>query len=95
MLFCAFKMAVAFAFLCKNAVEAIYAQNHWNSFKSIKVCWVTTALKQQLLGIVLCFFMHLKWLWLLCVFAQNAVEVIQISSISMILSLNCFYREMQ
>ena len=28
MLFCAFKMAVAFAFLCKNAVEAIYAQNH-------------------------------------------------------------------
>ena len=45
-------------------------------------------LKQQLLGKILCFFMHLKWPWLL-LFCENAVEAY--SSISMILSLNCFY----
>jgi hypothetical protein len=28
------------------------------------------ALKQQLLGIILCFFMHLKWPWLLRFFAK-------------------------
>ena len=30
MLFYAFKMTRAIVFLCKNAVEAIYAQNHRN-----------------------------------------------------------------
>ncbi len=28
------------------------------------------ALKQQLLGVIFCFFMHLRWLWLLRLFAQ-------------------------
>jgi hypothetical protein len=26
--------------------------------------------KQQCLGVILCFFMYLKWLWLLCFFAK-------------------------
>ena len=38
--------------------------------------------KQQFLGLILCFFMFL---------CENAVEAIQISCISMILSLNGFY----
>ena len=33
-------------------------------------------LKQQFLGIILCTFIYLKWLWLLCFFAKNAVEAI-------------------
>ena len=49
MLSYAFKMAVAIAFLCENAVEAISVQNHRKKIGEHKV--ITP--KQQSLGIIL------------------------------------------
>jgi hypothetical protein len=43
--------------------------------------------KQQFLGVILCFFMYLKWPWLFL--HENAVEAIQISFISVHLPLHC------
>jgi hypothetical protein len=67
MLFYTFKMAVAIAFLRKNAVEGIKIieinKTFWGDNNLI-------ALKQQLLGIILCFFMYSKWPWLLQFFAK-------------------------
>ena len=49
-------------------------------------------LKQQFLGIILCFFMYIFKKAVAIVFlCENAVEAIHISSISMILNLNCSY----
>jgi hypothetical protein len=64
MLLYALKMAVVIAFLRENAVEII-------EIKKKKLCDNNIiARKQQLLGIILCCFMHLKWPWLLYFFAK-------------------------
>ena len=47
-------MAVAIAFLCENAVEAISVQNHKKKSKKSGEHKVITP-KQQFLGIILCF----------------------------------------
>ena len=47
--------------------------------------------EQQFLGVILRFFMHLRWPWLCVFFCVNDVEAIKISCISMILTLNGFY----
>jgi hypothetical protein len=48
-----------------NPVSPIDAKNSIGFLGSFLI-----ALKQQLLDIILCFFMHLKWLWLLRFFAK-------------------------
>ena len=70
MLFYAFKMAVAIAFLHENVVEAIQIQNYWTISKILNDNNII-AIKQQLLGVILCFFMHLKWPWLMGFFAKT------------------------
>ena len=47
--------------------------------------------EEQFLGVILSFFMHLRWPWLSRFFCVNAVEAIQFSCISLILNLNGFY----
>ena len=55
----------------------------WGEFKVI-------TLKQQFLGLILCFFYAFKMAVVIAFLCENAVEAIQISCISMILSLNGF-----
>ena len=59
-------------------------------FKIIEICKTNLgdkniiALKQQLVGIILCFFMHLKWPWLLRFFAKMLQKQFRFKTIEMI-----------
>ena len=60
------------AFIASKSFDISHCKIYYYSIE-IKVFQVDNniiALKQQLLGIILCFFMYLKWPWLLHFFAK-------------------------
>jgi len=75
MLFYAFQMSVAIAFLGENAVEAIQVQNHWKRWKNFGDS-NTISFKQQLLGLIFLLFYIFKINVAIEFLHNNAVEAI-------------------